>query len=279
MTRFKGEDIQTAWSGAGVALEYEKWSFIAGIGLFVLCLPFCRSKKSFFDVIAARKVMKCLRTLIFLELICLAALFYYYITYGIPIVLNAQISFGNSSYHGNWLYSFPRPTAGVVLIGLGMFGENHPFIRVACMIGCILQVFGDGVSAYQIYDYRHQELYQDAPHTNGYTPNILMGYFMRDIISIGLSTCICVMAAHLTNIVGWCDPQIIHPSLLTGKDYDRYSAMKRSRGERIMMERMGVIEQATPPANWNLKIRTNYTGNDDSNMDTNRRNDGKDDNV
>lgn len=257
MTDISAQDVQTAFQSKEAAILYIKYAFITGLGVFILSLPFCRSKKSFFDPIAAKKILKYLRTAVFLELFCLGILFYFYITYGIPLILNAQFSFGNIYYSGNWLYSFPRPTFGVIFITMGMFAESHPIIRVFCMIGCIAQVFGDAFSAFQINDYRNQQLHNSAPRTNGYTPNILLSYFWRDIISIALSTYVFLMMAHLTNIVGWCDPQLIHPSLLTGRDYDRYSAMKRNRGERIMMEKLGVIESSTPSTSlWGVKQKS-----------------------
>jgi hypothetical protein len=252
MSELSGESISTAFQTREKAILYEKYAFIAGIGLFVLCLPFCRSKKSFFDVIAARKVTKFLRTFVFIELCCLAVLFYFYLTYGSPILLNGQISYGNVGYHGNWLYDFSRPAAGAVFIGFGLFGESHPYIRFLCMIGCGVEIFGDAFSAYQINDYRNQQLANAAPRYNNYSPAILLTYFWRDIISIVLCTTTLLLAAHLTNIVGWFEPQLIHPSLITGKDYDRYSAMKRTRGERTMMERLGIIE----PAKKESKMKT-----------------------
>lgn len=195
--------------------------------------------------------------MVFLEIICVGILFYFYVTYGTPIVLNAQLSYGNNAYNSSWIYGFPRPTAGAVFISMGLFGESHPTIRGVCLIGCLIQICGDCLSAYQIYDYRNQQLTNSAPAYNGYTPGIMLTYYYRDIASIALSTCCLLFVSHAMNIIGWFDPQIIHPSLITGKDYDRYGAMRRTRGERIMMERMGVIESTTVTPGWNMKMKNN----------------------
>lgn len=252
-------DISEGFSSSEKSLSDIRLAFIIGLGVFLLSLPSCRSKKSFFDVIAARKVMKFVRTLVFLELCCLGILFYFYLTYGSPIVLDAQLSYGNNQYNSSWIYGFPRPTAGTIFIGVGLFCESHPIIRGVCLIGCLLQISTDCLSAYQIYDYRNQQLNNSAPAYNGFTSGKLLTYYYRDIASIALSTCIFLFVGHAMNIIGWFDPQTIHPSLITGKDYDRYSAMKRTRGERIMMERMGVIESNTVTPGWNMKMRTNET--------------------
>jgi hypothetical protein len=260
MSEFTGNEIVTSFSSSLTALSHIKYSFFVGIGIFLVCFVFCRSKKSFFDVIASRKVMKCLRTLIFFELCCLGVLFYFYFEYGSPILMNAQFSYGSSSYSGNWLFSFPRPVTGLVLIGMGLFGDNHSIIRVFCMIGCGIQMIGDACSAYQVNDYRNQQLKNSAPHYNGYTPDTLLTFYWRDIVSIAVCTAALLLAAHMTNIVGWCNPPLIHPSLISGAEYDRYAVMKRNREDRSMMEKQGFIESSVPPSRWNLKVKTETEG-------------------
>lgn len=287
MSTFSGSEIATAFSSSSKALLDMKIAFFIGLGAFLVCLPFCRSKKSFFDAIAARKIMKFLRTVVFCSLCCTSILFYFYITYGSPIQLDAQLSYGNNSYNSSWLYGFPRPTCAAVTIGLGLFGDSHPFIRLACMMGCLMEIVGDCLSAYQVYDYRDQQLNNSAPSYNGYTPGIMLTYYYRDIAAIAVATCVFLFTAHMNTVAGWCDPPLIHPALITGKDYDRYSVMRRTRGERLMMEKMGIIESTGSGPNWNLKIKTSFPeekrevrdGNKEGNKEDGQKDGQKDDKV
>jgi hypothetical protein len=230
--------IPIAAQSTDVVITNLKYAFLAGLVAFIVLIPFCRSNKSFFDPIAARKVLRKLRLFVFLQICCLGVLFYFYFNHGSPLRLHSQLSYGNGD---SYVYGYGRPGAGLVFIGFGLFADTHPVVRIACMIGCGVQIMADSLSAYQIHDYRDQQLKLSAP-SNGYSPNMLLTYFYRDIVSVALSTVILLLTAHLTNIVGWCDPQIIHPSLISGRDYDRYSAMRRSRGDRMVMERLGIID-------------------------------------
>jgi hypothetical protein len=235
--------IPTAFSVDLIQLNHIKFSFFIGIGVFLISIPFCKSRKSFFDAITARRLAKIFRTFVFLQLISLSILIYFYVTNGNPVYLHALLQYGNGD---SWLYGYGRPSAGMIFISLGLLGALYPLPRLFCMLGCLGQIFGDCLSAYQIRDYYHQVRFNSAP-ANGYSQYGLMVYYWRDIVSIGLCTAIFLFGAYLSCIMGWCDPMLIHPSYITGKEQDRYAVLENMRQKRKYMERVGIVEASVIP--------------------------------
>lgn len=151
--------------------------------------------------------------------------------------LHQYLSYGNGD---SWLYSYGRPTGGLVFIGVGMLGEIHPAPRYVCMLGCMFQVVCDSLSAFQVRDYYRQVKYHEAP-ANGYSDSEILTYYWRDIISIGFCTTACLLMVLLTVQVGFCEPQFIHPSQIGGKELDRYAAMRGNKEKRQIMAMEGLL--------------------------------------
>jgi hypothetical protein len=245
--------ITTALGSPELVLNHIKFSFFIALGIFFIILPFCSSRKSLFDVIAARKVIKTLRFFVFLELICLCILFNFYFSYGNPIYLHAGLQFGDGD---SWLYGYARPIFGFTFIIMGMFGDMHPAPRICCLVACLIQIFSDSISACQIRDQYHQvKVYGSG--SNGYSLHNLLVYYWRDIISIALAT-ICLLFSGLLNcIVGWCAPQLIHPALISGRDYDRRAVFHIARDKRKEMERQETYKDAAQYFTKSTKERNN----------------------
>lgn len=233
------QQIPASFESTDLVLTHVKYSFIIGVAIFIIVFPFCRSKKSFWDAIAARRVVAVLRFFVLIECLANCVLLHLYLAYGSPIYLHAQLSYGTGD---SWLFGYGRPIAGLVFIGLGLFGDMHPVPRVFCMIACGGQVFTDTLSAYQIHDYYKQVKFHSAP-SNGYSLDTLLVYYWRDIIAIGLCTSSLLFAGALACIVGWCDPQLIHPSFISGKEYDRYAVMHMMRDRRREMDINGYAQR------------------------------------
>lgn len=237
------ESIPTLVISKNYALRSLEFSFLIGLGIFFLSLPFCRSKKSSWDAICARRVLSLLRLFCFAEVGCLAVLLYFYCTHSNPIYLHAALKYNNKS---SWVYGFGRPVAGILFIAFGFFAEIHPVPRLLCMVGTLGEVMGDSLSAFQIHGYISQVQDKGAPN-NGYSINDLNVYFWRDIISVGLCTATFAYTMYLSVMLGFCLPQLIHPSLLSGSFYDRFEVMHVGRLKRKYMEQLGTIESPPPP--------------------------------
>lgn len=237
------ESIPTLVTSTNYALRSLEFSFIIGLGLFIISLPFCRSKKSSWDVICARRVLLLVRLFCLAEIGCLAVLLYMYCTNYNPIYLHAALKYNNKD---SWVYGFGRPVAGILFIAFGFFSEIHPVPRLLCAIGTMGQVMGDSLSAFQIHGYISQIQDQGAPQ-NGYSIEGLHVYFWRDIISVGLCTATFAYVIYLSVMLGFCLPQLIHPSLLSGPFYDRFEVMHVGRLKRKSMEQAGTIETPPPP--------------------------------
>lgn len=237
MSTFVSESLPDALQSDEIALVHLRYSFLAGFGIFVILFPFCSSRKSFFDAIAARKIIRNLRLFIVIEFALLGLLFFYFFTKGSPLELHAYLAYGDGD---SWLYGFGRPSGGFLMIGFGLLGDMHPFCRILCCIGCCAQILGDGLSAFQVRDYYWQVMNFGAP-TNGYSPTSLLIYYWRDVISFGTCVTLFMFALYLSVVVGCCPPQLIHPALISGQDYDRFSVMSALREKRRNMGIMGIL--------------------------------------
>mmetsp|Transcript_59824 Transcript_59824/g.117576 ORF Transcript_59824/g.117576 Transcript_59824/m.117576 type:complete len:351 (-) Transcript_59824:105-1157(-) len=229
--------LPEAVESTDLVLTHIKYSFLAGFAVFVILLPFCRSRKSFYDALAARQTVYFARLFIFTELLLVFCLYYFYFERGSPLKLHKYLPYGNGD---NWLYSYGRPTAALIFIGVGMFGEIHPIVRIMCMLGCMEEVMSSSLSAYQVRDYYRQVKFFDAPR-HGWSEKELLVYYWREIASLGVCTAAFLLIALLTIMMGFCEPQLIHPSLVSGNDLDRYAVMRGMKDQRKVMTKGGLL--------------------------------------
>jgi len=237
MTSLVSESLPDAVQSDELALMHIKISFLVGVAFFVLICPLYKSRKSYFDAIAARNVIGLTRAFIFVELLLIFILYYFYFEKGALMDMHQYLGYGNGD---SWLYTYGRPSAGLVFIGIGMFAEMHPAPRYLCLVGCMVEVLGDALSAFQVRDYYMQVKYHSAP-SNGYTENEILAYYWRDIVSLGVCTTVCLLVVLLTVQVGFCEPQLIHPSQISGQELDRYAAMRRNKENRQIMAMEGLL--------------------------------------
>lgn len=210
--------------------------FVFSVGCFVLFCPFYRSRKSWFDAIAANKMITILRILISVEVLACLLLLYFSMSLGSPLALHELTSFGNGN--GSWLYGWGRPLAGIFLIGVGTMGDMHPLPRLTCVLGVFMEMVGDMLSAYQIGDYIQQTNALGAPLEGQYSKLALVIYYYRDLISFGL--CVWIMLLNFLFIitVGVCNPPFFRYQVIAGGDFDRCEVMRRERAaEKAHQER------------------------------------------
>ncbi len=238
------KSIPAAAESSDLVLVHLKFSFLIGLGLFIILFPFYSSRKSLFDALAARNVIRITRLFIILEFACVITLFYYYFTLGSPITLHAQLAYGNGD---SWLYGYGQPTCSLIFICLlGVACDMHPFLRLLTMAGCGVEIMSAALSAYQVRDYYRQIRGLAAP-SFGYSAENLLTYYWRDVISLGLCTTILFLVAFLTCIVGWWPPQLIHPAQISGYDLDRFQVMRTQRTRRRTMEQRGFLGEIPQP--------------------------------
>jgi hypothetical protein len=108
------------------------------------------------------------------------------------------------------------------------------------------EVFSACISAVQIHEHIYQVRNFNAPRYH-YQTQTLRLFFWRDIISVGMSTVTLMISFHLMCLLGCFLPQLIHPSLINGKFYNRYESMKMVRLGRKFMEALGLIESPPRP--------------------------------
>jgi hypothetical protein len=221
--------IPSAFGSQETAINDLKICFFVSIAVFAFCVLLCRSRKSFWDVITAKNLIRLLRLFILFELILSIILLNYAVSLGSPLNLHAALSFGNGE---SWLYNYPRPTLSFILIGFGMLSDMHGSMRFLCLIGSCFEAFCDVLAAYQINDYAVQVKNQSAP-SNGYSSYNFSVYYWREILSFGFCVIIFLLTALISCIVGWY-PQIIPYSVLNGT-YDRCAVMREQRKNRKLI--------------------------------------------
>jgi hypothetical protein len=149
-----------------------------------------------------------LRLLIALEIFSCFVLFYFTFDLGSPIPYpysGYAIPYGTSNSN-SWVFGFARAITGIVVIGIGIFGDMHPAPRFFCMLGGMLQVYCDCVSSILMEDYLDQSL-QKSASLGKYNATTFRIYMYRDFSSLAINIWIILLCSHLSNIVGWCEPQ------------------------------------------------------------------------
>jgi hypothetical protein len=215
--------IDVSFNSKVVSLNDIRNSILVGFGIFVFSLPFCRSRKSFFDIIAAKKVLSVVRYVAILEALWLLPLLYCVIDFGSPILINPYTAYGNGN---SWIYGFGRPCLGIVLIFFGIVAGMHPAPRVMCILGCAQAIIFDSFSAFQIGSYYTQIQQNSAPQAGKYSKIELLYYYYRDVSSIAISSYLLMMTLFLTLILG-CYQSLIPFRILDGGDLDRCEVMRR----------------------------------------------------
>ena len=203
-----------------------KYAFVLGFGAFVIFAPFYRSRKSWFDALAANKMISILRFLIITEILSLLLLLYYSISLKSPFIMHEFTSFGDGK--SSWLYGLARPISGIFLIGVGTMGDMHPIPRLICVLGVVLEIFGDAFSAYQIQELIVQSNEFASP-TGLYSRLDLVIYYYRDIISFGLCTWILLLDLLFVCAVGIWNPPFLTYQRIAGGDFDRCEVMRTQR--------------------------------------------------
>eukprot|EP01041_Mallomonas_annulata_P002540 gene2541-4952_t len=211
------------------------YSFMGGIIAYLLFIPFYCSRKSWWDAMAANKVIFILRLLVLIEMLACFLLLYIVIAYGSPLPApfkSAAMAYGTRDSN-SWVYGYARPITGIVTIIMGAFGEMHPAPRFLCIFGAILQAFCDGLSAVGVMDYIDQFINYSAP-LGQYNLLLMTIYLYRDLISLAVNVWIILLCSHLANVVGWWEPQLISYQSIVGGDLDRCQVMREQMDIRSM---------------------------------------------
>lgn len=207
-------------------LQTLKTTFLLSICVFVLFSPCYRSRKSWWDPVAASNMITFLRILVFTEVLSNLMLLYFAIGLGPPIVLHAYTSYGNGD---SWIYGYARPLVGILCIGMGTMGDMHAMFRWMCVIGVVHQIIFNALSAFQIGQYIDQVKQLSAP-TGDYTLTALNIYYWRDVLSFGLCIWILLLNSLFLSVVGLTNRPFIRYQEIAGGDFDRAAVMREQRG-------------------------------------------------
>ena len=216
-------------TAAGIARQNLIRCFIAALIAYLVIFALSKSRKSWWDALAARKVAFTLKILVLIEMFVILPLIYCVVSLGSPIPLYSK------DYNYVWIYSYGRPVSGIILISMGLFSDMHALARWFCILGTIIQAGADGYSSVQVYNYLEQVHENNAPNGE-YTTETLTRYYWRDVGSFGIFVMLLLMCLHLSNIVGWCHPQWIGYTAIVGGDVDRSSVFHEQRSKRRIFD-------------------------------------------
>lgn len=202
-----------------------KYAILLAFGCFVILFPFYRSRKSMWDAVAASNIIGFLRIFIYIEVLAGLLLLYFTISMGSPLTLHQFTSYGNGD---SWIYGYGRPLFGIFTIGVGSMGDMHPLPRIVCLLGTLVQIVMDGLSAFQVGELITQADKLSAP-TGLYSPVALQIYYYRDISSCGVNVYILLLNLLFICVVGIANPPFITYQLIAGGDFDRCEVMRHQR--------------------------------------------------
>jgi hypothetical protein len=237
-----GNVLSAAWtSTVPVIVNIRDALLLSFVVFFWLAGIVCRSKKSMFDHIAARKASRVILVLTGLEVFWIAPLIYCVGNLGSPVLVGAALTYGTGT---SWVFGWGRPCMGIAFIAFGATASMHPVPRFVCMTGCALQIIFDAMSAFQVRNYIDEMDTSAAPAPPNYTRQLLLYYYWRDVSSIGVALVLLLMVAHLALVVGCCYPPLIPYRLIEGGDLDRCEVMRQqSRLRQEYDEAEWVFEQ------------------------------------
>ena len=114
------ESLPDAIESSNLALTHIKISFLIGVGVFIILAYFCKSRKSYFDAVAARKVISFARLFIFVELLCIFILYYFYFEHGPLMDLHqylGKLYLWHQLYHHSNLHMISLQDMVMVIVG------------------------------------------------------------------------------------------------------------------------------------------------------------------
>lgn len=241
-----GTDIVLPSNDTAKTLQY---AFLISFLVYVCSIPFMSSRKSWFDAVAAQKMMYVLRFFISVEAGLNAYLLYSTMAYGVPFS-NQFTAYGNGS---SWVYGFGRPCTGLVFISFGGIADMHPGPRIICMLFSLAQLVFDAFSAYQTADYFIQVAEKDAPWYANHNEYTMQVYYWRDVISFGVAFVIFLLICHASILLGMCGLPLIPYQKIEGRDLDRVDIMHKAT--YVMMDGLKRGKDGNPAASQPLTLR------------------------
>lgn len=201
----------------------------AAVGVMVIWLFWYRRYIAQWGTIPKiRLTVSMIKYLVTFEMFVILPLIYYCIVYGPPITINVVTSYGNGD---SWIYGYGRPVLGIILIGVGSFSDMHFICRFVCLIGCILQISFDSISATQVYSYKQSVSSNSAP-TGTYSITAFDFYIWRDVVSIGICTLIWLFITYLLTMLGWGHQRVPFWQIVGGP-MDRPTVMRLQLNKKM----------------------------------------------
>lgn len=225
MDLFANLSLGASFAAQDRAVLFLRFAAFIAIGIYFVMLPCLGSKKSYWDALAANKLIKIIRVVVFFEVLAMLLLLYCTISLGPPLVLNAFTSYGNGD---SWLYGYGRAISGLITVFAGAIGDMHPIARLVCLFGAVGELVGDALSSFQVDGYLTEHEKSNAPlgHYNIFMMNL---YFYRDIASFGLCLLLLFTMGHFTCLTGFCSPSLLSYQTIAGGELDRCEVMRQQR--------------------------------------------------
>ena len=171
-----------------------------------------------------RLIMKLIRLLIIIEISLLITMILFKAMFGPPFQVHIISDYGNGD---SWIYGYGRPLLSLALIPSGLLCDMHTIFLYASLLGCIVEIVFDSISAVQVSDYQMQIIQHGAP-IGRYTGMAYSIYIWRDCLSSGICLFLCLAYLYVLSMTGWFrGRRSLHYRQIEGGLLDRSAIMRK----------------------------------------------------
>lgn len=198
--------IQPAIASTSDVLIDIKTAFLTGLFVFICTLVFQKSQgiEIFSGAKAAHASQLMAKLCIGLHVICSIVLLFWMLTRDNLIGRTSwPRMFSGSKYECSLIQHPPRPVFALILVPLGVGAAYHPIPAVICITATIVDMIASVISAVEMRAYMNLLLADQAPLGQGYTSAKVLAYYYRDLVSIGLCSCILFSLLHVMITIGY----------------------------------------------------------------------------
>jgi len=198
--------VQPAIVSTSDVLVHIKTAFLSGLVAFVLALLFQKSQgmEVFAGANAAHASQLIAKLCIGLHVICSVVLLYWMSTRdnlvgrsSWPRVLSG------TKYEVSIIQHPPRPLIAIFFVSVGVGAAYHPLPAVISIAAALVDMIANVISAVEMRAYANLLLVDQAPLGQGYTTQLVLNYYYRDLVSIALCSCIIFSLLHVVITIGY----------------------------------------------------------------------------
>jgi len=198
--------VQPAIVSTSDVLVHIKTAFLIGLAVFVLALVLMKlhGMEIFAGAKAAHASQMMAKLCIGLHVICSIILLVWMVTRDNLLGRTSWPRlFSGSKYEVSVIQHPPRPLSAIFFVSLGIGAAYNPIPAVICIAATLADMIASVISAVEMRAYANLLLVDQAPLGQGYTTQLVLNYYYRDLVSITLCSCILFCVLHVVVTIGY----------------------------------------------------------------------------